>query len=343
MSFYALGIDTSNYKTSIAVTDNNGEIIFERSVFLDIPLGEKGLRQSDAFFKHSNLLPCFIQELFNRFNPSDLSCIGVSSRPRNIEGSYMPCFLAGVNTGKQLGAILKIPVYEFSHQEGHAAAILEDNSFVQSNLNKCILFHLSGGTSEFLICSRIPAGYDMSLVGGTKDISIGQLIDRVGVALGLPFPAGKYLDEIAYIDNDELLNLKENNHLSLNLDIFFSDGYFNLSGIETKIMRLIQNSDIDITERKFIITSMFDSISKLIHKSTTYLSKQHDIKDVAIVGGVAASKYLRKKLTSVNNNNIVNIFFGSATLSSDNAVGIARLAQRLNRRTDETDNCLTIQ
>lgn len=334
MSLYALGIDTSNYKTSIAIVDKNGETLLERSVFLDIPLGEKGLRQSDAFFKHSNLLPCLIEEVFNAFHPSDISCIGVSSKPRNVEGSYMPCFLAGVNTGKILASALKTPIYEFSHQEGHAAAILEEPSQSHFNIKKCLLFHLSGGTTEFLTCNQTFAGYDMTIIGGTKDISIGQLIDRIGVLLDLPFPAGKFLDDIAYNDDESL-----NNNFPLKFNINFLDGYFNLSGIETRIKRIIQNADT--IEKKIIITLMFDSISKLLYKSTIYLSEQYGIKDIVMVGGVAASKYLRKALMSLHNNTNINIIWGSSTLSGDNAVGVARLAQRFNRRSDEAGNCFT--
>ncbi|NLY87006.1 MAG: O-sialoglycoprotein endopeptidase [Clostridiales bacterium] len=337
MPIFALGIDTSNYKTSIAVTDSRGEIVFERSEFLKVPLGKKGLRQSDVFFKHSNLLPIFIEEVFKSINPSDISAIGVSARPRNVSDSYMPCFLAGLNTAKQIGSALCVPVYEFSHQEGHAAAILEDTSLAKYNLDRCVFFHLSGGTTEFLISNLSLNGYDMEIVGGTKDISIGQLFDRIGVALGYTFPAGKDLDELAL---KHILNTSASKSLtSLNLDIQCADAYFNLSGIETKIMRILD--DVDTVTQEAIVSALFNTISNLLYKSILYISKTYNINDFVISGGVASSQYLRTSLETHTNKDNINIVFGSSKLSGDNAVGISRLTYRINRRTYETGNCFT--
>lgn len=336
MSPYFLGIDTSNYKTSIALIGDKGEILFERSEFLDVPMGQRGLRQSDSFFKHSNLLPLFIDEVFNKFNPSQVSSIGVSSRPRNVEGSYMPCFLAGLNAAKEIASSLRIPVYEYSHQEGHASAILEDPEIESINLDKCLLFHLSGGTTEFLICEQTGNGYDMKLIGGTKDISIGQLLDRIGVALGYQFPAGERLDNIALnsFKNQSSSATKTNSLIKLKVNL--TEGEFNLSGPETKIMRLLEDSDSENIE--MIIVSIFDYISELIYESAVYASEKYNIKDIVMSGGVASSKYIRDRIESLNHDNSINILFGSRKFSGDNAVGVARLAKRSYRRMHETGN-----
>ena len=129
----------------------------------------------------------------------------------------MPCFLAGVNAAREMAAVLGIPLHEFSHQEGHAAAIIENSS--DTDIRRSVLFHLSGGTTEFLICEPDEDGYRMEICGGTKDISAGQLIDRAGVAMGYPFPSGAYLDlfkvcatpeeVIEYINSYEIVDLPD--------------------------------------------------------------------------------------------------------------------------------------
>ena len=87
------GIDTSNYTTSVAVFD--GEHIIQNKKLLTVKKGERGLRQSDALFQHTVNLPVLISKLKSEIGDADIEAFGVSNRPRNIEGSYMPCFLAG--------------------------------------------------------------------------------------------------------------------------------------------------------------------------------------------------------------------------------------------------------
>lgn len=311
-----LGIDTSNYKTSISAINLNNDIIFNSSEFLDVKLGERGLRQSDAFFQQSNKLPFFIDELFKYIKAEEIAAIGVSTRPRRVEGSYMPCFLAGYNLAKELSAALKVPVYEFSHQEGHAAAVIDED------VDKCLFFHLSGGTTEFLLCEKDEQGYNMEIVGGTKDISIGQLIDRIGVEMGLNFPSGMYLDEIAgnsssSTDAKKLIpgfNLK--------------DGYFNLSGIETKLIRYIQSvpSEDDLNS---MVTELFIRIAALLYSSAKSLAEKYKIDEVIMSGGVASSLTIRKYISELDTGGLIS--FGAPELSGDNAVGIATLTNRRSK------------
>lgn len=358
---YYLGIDTSNYKTSMALINESGKVLFDKSEFLEVPLGRKGLRQSDAFFAHSNRLPDYIAEVSGCINTSEILAIGVSSRPRRVEGSYMPCFLAGVNAAREIGAVLGIHVHEFSHQEGHAAAVIMDglHDSPASADNGSLLFHLSGGTTEFLLCTEDDAGYDMEIVGGTKDISIGQLIDRTGVAMGLPFPSGSYLDAVA--------NEYEGSQSYELGYVRTKDGYFNLSGPETRLLRYIecqiadgrplvwQDSDDNkisyTTEGGAVVLELFGLITDLLAKSAVYLADKYHIRRIYVAGGVASSQYVRReivdKVSKFNSHNVrngskirsngtfadtnaaeIDIIFGKPELSGDNAVGIARLTAR---------------
>lgn len=241
-----LGIDTSNYRTSVAAVDTEGNILFQKAVLLDVPAGKRGLRQSEAFFHHSNRLPGYLEELFDEVDPSGIIAVGVSERPRRVEGSYMPCFIAGVNAAREIASALRIPCYAFSHQEGHAAAIMESDG--KEAPSSSIFFHLSGGTTEALLCSPDEAGYSMEIVGGTRDISLGQLLDRFGVALGLPFPSGSYLDETAYeVLNDACFDIKKIGKTGVLPKLKLDEGYFNLSGAETRLMRYAERISKDLS------------------------------------------------------------------------------------------------
>ena len=320
-----LGIDTSNYKTSLAAVDDSGSIVSEISEYLDVPVGQRGLRQSDAFFKHSNRLPELLSILLKDIERSEIAAAGVSDKPRNIEGSYMPCFIAGVNLAKVLSETLKVPMHTFSHQEGHAASVLE---YVNSSTSAepCMLIHLSGGTSEILLCKMTDRGYDLEIVGGTKDISFGQLLDRFGVALGYPFPSGMYIDEAA-------ASHKADEASDILSKIACKDGFFNLSGTEKQLMdyaELLKNKDVKsyISEISYEI---MDKISDLLITCIEQLRDKYTFKRIVLAGGVASSEVLRDMFARKTDESNFSIEFGLPKLSGDNAVGIALLTERINR------------
>ena len=104
-----LGIDTSNYTTSVAAFDGRDGV--NRSRLLDVAPGQLGLRQSDALFSHVKRLPVLMEQLFSAVSPGEIQAVAVSTRPRAVEGSYMPCFLAGVAVAKSLAAALGVPCH----------------------------------------------------------------------------------------------------------------------------------------------------------------------------------------------------------------------------------------
>lgn len=315
-----LGIDTSNYKTSAAVTDSSGRVLYQRSEYLEVPHGSRGLRQSECFFRHSLRLPEYIDELCKEVSASDICSVGVSSRPRRIEGSYMPCFLAGLNAAKEIASVLGVPLYEFSHQEGHAAAVLDGTA------DRSILMHLSGGTTEILLCSPDDRGYDLQIIGGTRDISVGQLIDRAGVAMGFDFPSGMYLDELAgsYMPGNSKPELPR---------IRIQDGYFNLSGTETQVMKWIDSADPSDYSR--IAYSLFFRIAELLASASSQAAELHSVDKVFMAGGVSASTFIREMIERQDNLSSQAVF-GDPVLSGDNAVGISMLTQRIF---NESSNC----
>ncbi len=310
MAEYVLGIDTSNYRTSVALVDSGGKIILNHRELLEVPEGERGLRQSEAFFRHVLRLP----EVIERFMEyrAGIAGVSVSTRPRPVEGSYMPCFMAGYSFAKALAAALDVPLTETSHQEGHIEAIRFSADVEGEDI---VFFHFSGGTTEAILRGEI--------IGGTKDISYGQLIDRAGVKAGFAFPAGEALDGIAIGGLGSSGISTVSGDLSV---IKLKDGYVNLSGIETQALRSIICGD-----NSALISELFEKISESILNMTVYISKKYRIRRFVFAGGVSCSAYLRRYL-ELNMPDYIKYHFGDVELSGDNAVGTALIGLREIRK-----------
>lgn len=293
----SLGIDTSNYRTSVAVVDEKKNILYFENKLLTVKLGERGLRQQEALFQHINNLPELLEPALKEFR-EDIGCISVSVSPRPVEGSYMPCFLAGYSVANSLADALNVPLFETSHQEGHLEAIKYGSEF--ETCEDLIFFHFSGGTTEAIRTNSF------EIVGGTKDISFGQLIDRMGIKLGFEFPSGQFLDEIAF---------EKEKTTSILTPIKVNDGFFNLSGIETQALN---------NASKKLIPEVFFEIGKAIIKATVQISEKTGLKSVIFAGGVSSSKYIRKYIKK-NMPKDISYIFGEERLSTDNAVGVALL------------------
>lgn len=304
-----LGIDTSNYRTSVAVVDEDGRILYNHRALLKVPEGERGMRQSEAFFHHVQRLPdALVPALEYR---DSLKAIAVSTRPRPREGSYMPCFTAGTACAREIACALNVPLHEVSHQEGHIEAVKYYSSL--KDADDIIFFHFSGGTTE--------AVYRGEIVGGSKDISYGQVLDRIGVRLGYAFPSGEELDRIALDSNDRSKILTS---------IKVSDGEINLSGIETQAMRAIDSMDDSKLNPEMIVNELMDKLSDSVIRMTDQLVKKCNCKNFIFAGGFSSSEYLRKKLKE-NLATDINYVFGPPELSGDNAVGVALLALKAEK------------
>lgn len=300
MKEFTIGFDTSNYTTSCAVFD--GTMGENAGRLLDVPEGALGMRQSDALFSHIKRLPDVFAEL-----PLDGQAIavGASAAPREIEGSYMPCFLAGVSHGKILAKGLGAPYYSFSHQQGHVASAAWSAGRIDLLDAPMLCWHLSGGTTELLLVK--PAGPSVSceILGGTSDISAGQLIDRTGNMLGLKFPSGAALDALAIMPGRGEEYLPKANGLS-----------FSLSGVEHK-MKSMPGEGKSPEEIAYFT---FWSVTSAIKTATAAALQVYGGLPVLYSGGVASSKFMRRALPDG--------IYAQPEYSTDNAMGIAILTHR---------------
>ena len=309
MSKCFVGIDTSNYTTSFGVVDENGNAIANIKKLLSVNAGECGLRQSDAVFAHIKNLPEIVACADVELNGKEVLAIGYSAKPRNVEGSYMPCFLCGMDAALAFKAGRGIDAYPFSHQCGHIAAALTSADAWDIASEKFIAFHVSGGTTEVLLCSRGGDGFDTEIIGGTRDLNAGQAIDRAGVMMEMPFPCGVHIEKEANNYKGKVQRAK----------ISVENGFCNLSGLQNLSAKLYKESGDKTKTSAFVL----DFVGRTLFKMAEDVREKYGSMPIVFGGGVMSNKRIRKMLETLE-----NVYFAEPALSSDNAVGIAVLARR---------------
>ena len=297
-----IGFDTSNYTTSVASFD--GQVGVNCSKLLPVKAGQLGLRQSDAVFHHTQSLPELSGRLFSDIAISSVDAIGVSTQPRAVEGSYMPCFSVGYSHAMLLSEALHIPLYTFSHQQGHVAAACWSANRLELIKMPHLAWHLSGGTTELLLVTPVGNCVRCDRIGGTSDISAGQLIDRTGKLLGTPFPSGKQLDLLARdAVRQDTFSVKCN---SLE---------FSLSGVQNKVQEYYQITDSPAETAAYALRCICIAVKKATENA---LNSYPDL-PVVFSGGVASNTMLREWMKPFSP------VFAEPCYSTDNALGIAVL------------------
>lgn len=301
-----LGIDTSNYTTSAALCTLDGEVIANIKKLLPVGKGSRGLRQSEALFHHTVQLPDVMEEIRTALAGKKLAAVGYSQTPRDEEGSYMPCFLAGQSAAKAVACACNVPLYSFSHQGGHVMAALYGAGKLELAAKPFAAFHVSGGTTEIL-CVR-PSNdkiFSIEKIGGTLDLNAGQVVDRTGVMMGLSFPAGPAMEQAAGDFYDQAVPCRP----------AVKGLYCNLSGLENKAQELYEK------ERNIGICAAFvlRSVEKTLLTLTQHLLLDYPGIPIVYAGGVMSCSYIRKALSPYGS-------FAPPVYSSDNAAGIALMA-----------------
>lgn len=310
MSLY-LGIDTSNYTTSAALYD--GEQIYQQKKLLPVREGELGLRQSDAVFEHTRQLPGLMEACFAKAPAAQVAAIGFSARPRDQEGSYMPCFLAGEAAARSAAAACHVSAHAFSHQAGHIAAALYSAGEMQLFERPFICFHFSGGTTDCLLVSPdVEHIFSIRQLAASLDLKAGQAIDRVGRMLGLPFPAGAALSALA-----------ESSSREFHIRLPFKGADVSLSGVENRCAALLREGAPAGDVARFCLAHICEAADRMTENALAACGKL----PVIYAGGVMCSSYIRPRLHEKYGG-----AFAEPAFSSDNAAGIAVLAMMKDSR-----------
>ena len=303
-----LGIDTSNYTTSVAVVSEDNTVLSSKRKLLEVSDGQVGLRQSEAVFKHIKNLPDIVSEAVELCEKDCIKAVGVSDRPRNKEGSYMPCFMAGKAVAESIASVLKVPCFRFSHQSGHIAAALLSAGKLDLIGGKFIAFHISGGTTEaILVTADEKDFFDCEIIGESSDLKIGQAVDRVGNMLGLPFPSGKYLEELALTGN-----------LPISAKPTVRDCNCSISGLQNKCEDLYKKGLSKNDIARFCIEYICNTVDKM---TENIILKYGDL-PLIYAGGVMSNSFVKEKITKK-----YGAYFAAPEFSTDNASGIALMTK----------------
>lgn len=305
MALFA-GFDTSNYTTSAALFDSDKGLIIHRKKLLPVRDGALGLKQSDAVFSHVKQLPQLVEDLFSNME-EPLAGVGVSTRPRSMEGSYMPCFLVGNLAAQVACSVARVPKYAFSHQQGHIAAALYSCGKLDLLKKEFIAFHFSGGTTE---CVHVRPDeeqvFSTEIIAESLDLKCGQVIDRVGNMLGLPFPSGKYLDE-----------LSQRSTKNYKIKPTFKDNNVCVSGVENQCRKRLEQGEAPEDVAKFCLESVCAIVETMIRHNL----EQFPGLPLIFSGGVMSNTLIRSRVSAQFGGS-----FAAPEFSSDNAAGIAVLA-----------------
>ena len=304
-----IGIDTSNYTTSYAVVDVEGNLVANLKRPLPVKAGECGLRQSDAVFAHVKNLPDLAGEAGNILKGREILAVGVSRRPRNVEGSYMPCFLSGVAVAENISAALDVPLYGFSHQCGHIMAAVFSSGRSELLSAPFAAYHVSGGTTELVSVSYRDDGFSTELVGGTADLNAGQIIDRIGVRMGLPFPSGRYIEELALANESRVPKRKPS----------VKGMQANLSGLENLAIKLYEES----SDKSLTAAFVLDYVGRAIEMTCDAFVEERGDMPFVFAGGVMCNSIIKSKLKEKFDSR-----FAEPMMSADNAVGVAELTRK---------------
>ncbi len=310
-----LGFDTSCYTTSASAVNEQGEVVAASRMLLPVKQGERGLRQSEAVFAHVRQMPLVMNELKEQLAGQQVEVVAVcaSSAPRDEEESYMPVFTVGLGHARVLADVLDVPLFETSHQQGHVAAGLIGHQKPEETF---IALHLSGGTTELLACEN----GKLTLLGGCADLHAGQVVDRVGVAMGLPFPAGPSLEKLA---------MNYEGHVESLLPVSMEkDGLTcHLSGVETRAQQWIKAGKMSHEQ---IAAEVFDVLARTVARLLTGACQKSGAKKALVVGGVASSTLLREQLKRrlAKQRQKIEVMFGQPKYSADNAAGVAAIGMQ---------------
>lgn len=305
-----LGIDTSCYTTSVALVDESGQVVSEARRLLTVKPGGRGLAQSEMVFQHTRNLPIVFKEALAALaRPLRLQAVAASAYPRPLAGSYMPAFLTGLGYAETLAAVMDIPLYTLSHQENHIFAGICSAGGPHSA--EFLAVHVSGGTTEIVKVKR-QQHVEITCLGGSLDLHAGQLVDRVGVMLGLSFPAGPQLEQLAAAGHAAPSVFPR---AAKGLSVSFS-------GPETHAKRLLDKE----AEPAAIAAGLEDCVADAIFRMTAAAMQQTGLTDVLMVGGVMSNAYIRRYVTERLATEQAVLYFPAARFSSDNASGAAYFA-----------------
>ncbi len=304
-----LGIETSCDETAAAVVEDGRHIlsnIIASQTELHADFG--GVFPEVASRRHVEVIQPVVQQALLEAHMSyeDLDCIAVTRGP-GLVGSL----LVGVNTAKGIALASQKPLLGINHIEGHLYSLwlTEDADAIEWPILALVV---SGGHTELYLMHDY-LSYEH--LGGTLDDAAGEAFDKVGRYLGLPFPGGPAIDQVAEAGDPQAFHFPR---------AVMDDGYnFSFSGLKTAVMRASAGYEADRLPVANIAASFQAAVVDALVTKTALAADEFGVTAVHISGGVSSNRLLRKEMQSRLE---IPVRFPPPILCTDNAAMIAAAA-----------------
>ncbi|GAC1420820.1 MAG: tRNA (adenosine(37)-N6)-threonylcarbamoyltransferase complex transferase subunit TsaD [Gemmatimonadaceae bacterium] len=317
---HILGIETSCDETSAAVLEGEGDDVAQKSLVIlsqDIHRVFGGVVPEIASRAHlTSIVPVVeraIEESGTRLD--DLDAVAVTNTP-----GLVGALLVGVSYGKALAFSRGIPLLGIHHMEGHLfAAALEHRDAVPPFTALLV----SGGHTLLL---DVEAWGKYRLLGATRDDAAGEAFDKVAKLLGLPYPGGRYVEQLAHDGDPELFHfarpMVRKNALPRDDDYYA----FSFSGLKTAVLNTARGSEDIEADKANIARAFQDSLIDTLVEKTWRAANAFARQRVVLGGGVACNRTLATAMRRRLDPEGTTVFAPSPRLATDNAAMIARAA-----------------
>ena len=298
-----MGIESSCDETSIAIVKNGREVL-SNVINSQIKIHEEygGVVPEIASRCHTEVINSIMKEALKEANVSfdDIDAIAVTQGP-----GLVGALLVGVSYAKGLSYVTKKPLISVNHIEGHIAG----NYLTHKELKPPFLCLIISGGHTHLV--RVKDYTSFEILGKTRDDAIGEAFDKVARVVGLGYPGGPKVDNLAK-EGKETIKLPEAHF----------DGYdFSFSGIKTAVINLnhkdpnINKADLCASFEKAVTDMLLENVEKAVNNFNE--------DKIVIAGGVSRNSYIRKAFDDFADKKNIKVYYPEPILCTDNAAMIA--------------------
>lgn len=309
MKNYILAIETSCDETSVAIIANQKEIC-ANIISSQVPIHRKygGVVPEIASRKHLELINIVIEEALTEANLGfkDISALAVSYGP-----GLVGALLVGVSAAKAIAYALDVPLLGVNHMEGHIYANLLAHPEIEPPF-LCLV--VSGGHTE-LVYMKEHGHYE--IMGSTRDDAAGEAFDKVARAMGLGYPGGPMIDNLAKEGNPQAISLPRSYLEENSFD-------FSFSGLKSSVLNFLNkaNQKNEQVNQADLAASFQQAVVDVLVDKTMAAAKDKNCSTILVAGGVAANSKLRNALDSRGQRDGRQIYYPPLILCTDNAAMI---------------------
>ena len=276
-----LAFESSCDETSVAVVED-GHIILSNIVATQVNSHKRfgGVVPEVASRHHIEQITSCVQDAMTEANVSydDLDAVAVTYGP-----GLVGALLVGVSAAKAIAFAHELPLIPVNHMAGHIFAARYESEISYPSMALLV----SGGHTELVY---MPEEGQFEIIGETRDDAAGEAYDKVGRVLGMTYPSGKEIDELAHTGKDTF---------NFPRAMIKDDNYdFSFSGLKSAFINTVHHADQlgETLDRADLATSFQQSVVDVLAEKTLRACHEYDIKQLILAGGVAANKGLRVRL-----------------------------------------------